>query len=131
MAEHWNQHLPAQFLPHHITPRSLHYPKILERDEAANDFETINWNALLAGGGNLASLDFGKSKDRFLHQTHDPKLSFERSWDIDSIILGISSLAIHRQGFHLALRPPYLRRITQKPRVIIHGLRPHKTKQLR
>ena len=58
-------------------------------------------------------------------------LIIRRHWDIDSIFFGMSSLAVHRRGFYFALRPPFLRRITQNARVTIHNLPLHKTKQLR
>ncbi len=58
-------------------------------------------------------------------------LEIERTWDVDSFIALATSLAIHRHGFRLAYRPPYLRRITQNPYVRFRGKTLHKVKNLR
>lgn len=129
MTKYWNKHLPTGFSQRNA-PLPLHQPKILGRDDAANDFEDINWKALLAGGNNPPTLRFDRSEEDFLRRAQDD-ITLERFWDIDSFFFGISSLGFHRHAFHLALRPPFLRRITQNPRITLHGLQIHKTMQLR
>ncbi len=129
MTGYLNEHLPPA-LRSLTRPRPLYQRRVLKRDETANDFEEINWQALLAGGDEPPTLDFEKSDRRFLEAGYDD-FEYRRLWDIDSFFFGISSLGVHRDGFELALRPPFLRRITQNPRVTIHGLPLHQTKQLR
>ena len=116
------------FAPRGITNYPLDLPEIASRNKDPNDYRHIPWQSLLAGGDeNPPKLSFLKSENRF----KGPEIQIRRRWDIDSFIARVTTLAAHRGGFNLAYRPPFLRRITQNPRIRIQGYKVHKLKQLR
>lgn len=54
-----------------------------------------------------------------------------RSWDVDSVIALLHSLAAHRGGFKLSYRPPYTCKISGNQHVAPGGIRLDQTKHLR
>lgn len=106
----------SPFAPSGITNYPLDLPEIASRNKDPNDHGHIPWQTLLAGGEeNPPKLSFLKSENRF----KDAEIQIGRRWDIDSFIARATTLAAHRGGFNLAYRPPYLRRITQNPKIQI------------
>ncbi|KAJ9655921.1 hypothetical protein H2201_008702 [Coniosporium apollinis] len=127
IARFWRDQI-SPFAPSGITNYPLDLPTIASRNEDPNDHRHIPWKPLLAGGDeNPPKLSFQKSESRF----KTPDIQISRRWDIDSFIAGTPTLAVHRGGFNLAFRPPYLQRITQNPRIRIQGHETQKLKQLR
>ena len=55
----------------------------------------------------------------------------ERTWDIDSFMARITTLAAHKRAFRLAYKPHFIQRITQSDRVSFADCEAHKTMQLR
>ena len=99
------------------TARSPHYPMdqagLLSRNDDPNDFSGTPWKAILAGTTHTRQtppkLSFAKTEERVRSHHH---IKIRRVHDIDSAIIGISTLAVHNSPFWLSLRPSYLRSIT-------------------
>ena len=68
MTNYWNRLLPPELLPSPHRPLPLFQPEMLRRDAAANDYEAIDWKALLSGGDHPPTLDYGKSEDYCRYQ---------------------------------------------------------------
>ncbi|KAL8801117.1 MAG: hypothetical protein Q9182_004669 [Xanthomendoza sp. 2 TL-2023] len=145
LADKWNNSLPEALRPTAPpgnppgdemrlapTPLPLGEPGALPRDGRWNDFQAIPWSALLTGGEQPDNLDFAKSEERFLqHHPELRNLQLERTWDIDSCLGQLRTLAAHKHAFQLAYCPPYTRRITQNQRVTFEGHAAHRCKQMR
>lgn len=118
----------SQFAPRGVVNYPLDLQTIASRNDDPNDHRHIPWQLLLAGGEESPpKLSLLKSERRF----KSPDVQICRRWDVDSFIAHAATLAVHRGGFNLAYRPPYLRRITQNQRVRIQGHEVHELKQLR
>ena len=91
------------------------------------------WKRILGGieHNSQIRLDFAGSERSFAPLCRQNGLSIDRTWDVDSFFARVHTLAVHRDGFRFAYRPPFLRRITQNPRVLFNNHRIHKLKQLR
>lgn len=109
--------------------------KILARDSA---HDLLPWQKLLgpnkgdAGISRRLSLRYSELKllvDK--PRTVREQYIITRTWDVDSFIARTTTLAAHKGGFSLAYKPPFLRRITQNPRILILGHQIQKLKQLR
>ncbi|KAJ9649808.1 hypothetical protein H2199_000587 [Coniosporium tulheliwenetii] len=123
MTRFWQRQVSPPFAPPGITNFPLDMPKMCSRNDNSNDFRNVPWRPLLAGERRPSEA----KQSRFQGTDRD----IDRRWDVDSFIARVTTLAVHRGGFDLAYRPPFLRRITQNQRVRINGHHIHKLKQLR
>ena len=102
---------------------------LLQRTTLSDSFP---WQKILAGNGITSSnqppvLSFAASEvSPPLTTSH-----IERTWDIDSIIAHITSLAAHSHGFELSYYPKYSRSISGDLHVKINKQEPRTTKHLR
>lgn len=130
MTAFWHRQLPFSF--RNPIPAPLHNSKPLQRDNRHDDFTSVQWKTLLAEGDDTSpSLSLRSSEERFLASCGPAEPRIMRTWDVDSFLARATTLAVHKGGFHLAYRPPFLRRITQNQRVLFNGYAIHKLKQLR
>ena len=86
--------------------------------------ESMPWKSILAGDGYPPTLSFAKSES-----DRDPAV--QRTWDVDSVISRISTLAAHRETFNLSYYPKFKRRITSDMYTAINKCVPRSTKHLR
>src|SRR5271154_5707083 len=114
---------------HRLENYPLDQPTLAFRKASPSDFHPIPWRSLLAGGEEEDILKLSLE----LSESESSNINFrvQRRWDIDSFIAHAPTLGVHRAGFSLAYRPPYLRRIVQNQQVRICGYQVHKLKQLR
>ncbi|KAL8700359.1 MAG: hypothetical protein Q9224_001003 [Gallowayella concinna] len=132
LSSSWNGFIPEQFCDTDAAlPSPLRRPDMLPRDGSLNDFQAIPWASLLAGSEEPYSLDFAKSEERFLQERALRNIQLERTWDVDSCLAELHTLAAHKHPFRLSYCPPFSRRITQNQRVTFQGHAAHKCKQLR
>ncbi|MCJ1396608.1 hypothetical protein MMC18_009499 [Xylographa bjoerkii] len=107
----------------------------LGRNDVDECHNTIAWKAILAGAHETQKvppkLDFARSHNECLADPQLRDLTIRRVWDVDSIICLATTIAVHKGGFNLAYRPPFLRRITQNPNVLFNSVAIHKQKNLR
>ena len=110
---------------------SLHVSHMLSRNDVYNDYHVIDWQALMIDISKFDSLDYVKSKQRFFEKIFSLDVQLMRHWDVDSFIVHVITLKIHRHSFKLSYCSLYLQRITQNQRVIINDFAAHDCKQLR
>lgn len=133
LTEHWNEQLPFP-LTNDGFPFPLARLDTLPRSNEHGDFATQNWKKLFSDehvSKPMSALSFQKSENKFLNDHGRDRFSIERRWDVDSWMARVDSLAVHKGGFSLSFVPPFLRRITQNPRVKFNGKWIQKLKQLR
>ena len=134
MARYWQNLLrPFHRLPH-SRQWPLDSPSMLSRteDPTRNAYTGVPWQLLLAGADDYQPvLDFAASEAEFLHAPASQGLTITRSWDVDSFMFRIPTLNTHRHGFRLAYKPPFLRRVTQNPKVAFKDHAIDQLKQLR
>ena len=120
---------------HQLTPRQdfpLDLPDLLDRSDTNVEDGNIPWESLLAADledGPILSLQ--RTEDQFRARLDAESVRIDRVWDVDSFFGRVTSLAAFKGGFRLGYQPPFLRRITQNPRVLFAGHKIHKLKQLR
>ena len=118
-----------------------HEKLILEDEELSRIDFTVHgrWRQLLGAdleGGPVLSLQ--KTEDQFLRNLQaagiEPSaMKISRTYDVDSFIAVLKSLAVLKGGMHFAYRPPYNGRVVQNQRVTLgkKGHQIHKLKHLR
>jgi hypothetical protein len=106
-------------------------PDILPRDGRYSDYCQLPWEKLLAGDARAPpSLDL-KASEILQDGTLPDHVTISRRWDVDSFLALATSLGVHRGGFDLAYRPPFLRGMTQNPHVTFAGHTLSKIRNLR
>ncbi|KAI4112754.1 MAG: hypothetical protein LQ341_007841, partial [Variospora aurantia] len=117
LTQAWNGLIPAVLRNTNTPlPPPLHRRGMLPRDGTLNDYQAIPWASLLSGPEQPYSLDFAKSEERFLQDPALRDLKLQRTWDIDSCIAELVTLATHKHAFNLSYCPSFPRRITQNQR---------------
>ncbi len=101
-------------------PDALSSREFLTRTD---ELETLPWRELLAGGDHPPTLSFLKSER--------PVARIHRTWDVDSFIARVESLAVHQEGFRLSYTPKFSRRLTQDVHVRINNKTLHQMKHIR
>lgn len=133
MTHYWQQKLPSQF-QHEDVPAPLNDPsEKLARDPRHPDHQPVDWRNMLGGKNDYEKsipLDLLRSENQFLKSYNPPRVHVRRTWDVDSFIARVTSLAAFRDGFILSFSPSYLRTMTQSLRVLINGRSVHKCKHL-
>ncbi|KAK3167768.1 hypothetical protein OEA41_004213 [Lepraria neglecta] len=107
--DYLNEHLPG-------VPFPLQSGTYLRRRGQYNNFREVDWQELLGGRSYSdileQALSIAKSAEAFEQAERRTDPWVRRSYDMDSFIARVTILAVHRQGFRLAYRPPYLKIIT-------------------
>lgn len=84
---------------------------------------------MLSAQSDIPPLSFAESEREFLgRQTQD--IHIRRVWDIDSLMIRLESLAVHRHGFNLSFIPSWTRRVTQPHHFTIDGWEVSKKKHI-
>lgn len=131
LVEYWNKLNPLG--NHDSLPKPLGMPQRMFRQESRDNYRDVRWQQLMSGDpSSQLNLSLKQSELDLMNAPNHQDMEILRTWDVDSFLARATNLAVHRGGFNLAYRPPYLCRITQNPRVTFNnGLNVHKTKQLR
>lgn len=116
-----------------LCPSPLSQEFLATRAQSHGDDPKINWSKLLASDPDdeTPSLDLNRSDLESWTSNTPEDLTYSRTWDIDSFIAPTEYLEVHVNGFNLAYRPPYTRRIVQNQKVRHRGHEFHKLKNLR
>ena len=133
LTRYWQRHSPPP--PDEAggsgRPYPLHHDTMLPRNNDWNDSEAVPWQKLLAEPRGSLVPNLATSEQRFRSRISPQNLHIQRYWDVDSVIAHVTSLAVHKKGFHLSYQPRFSQRVTQNARIRIAGLEPHRMKQLR
>jgi hypothetical protein len=102
-------------------PDPVSNPGILPPHE---EYRFLPWQDLLSEQS-TPGLSLAQSEVEYLGRVDGGTggVRIRRRWDIDSILIHIDSLAVHRQGFNLSFVMPYLRRIVQDQHITVDGRR--------
>ena len=112
------------------TPHApLTNPGHLSGQDSLNYNSISNLKALLTPGDKeTLKLDLYKSDIA----STDPELMprYHTTYDVDSVFIQITTLAVHKIGFYLSMRPSYFTQVTQNPRLLFDGHAIHKLKNM-
>jgi len=108
----------------------LHHADIISREEADLLYPMIPWRDLLAGEADNLSLSLAKSEEEFLATPGARSLHISRSWDVDSFLARITSLAAFKGGFRLQYKPPYLAGFRRNANATFAGHSVHRLKNI-
>ena len=104
---------------------SLHKLKMLSRFVVESIIESIQWKKLLT---NFFHFNYANFDKRFHWTIINEIFIIKRHWNVDNMIIYVTTLAVHRQFFQFCYFSHFFRQITQNQCVTINDYEIHKCK---